>query len=146
MLSTFEAAKKICIRSDWTISDLELQKMLFLAQKEYMKDHDGRLIDAGFEAWDYGPVVPSLYRAVKMFGSDPIENIFHSIRLRGNELDPMLFRSYDSLSDKSPAQLISMTHREDGAWAVNYRPGVFGIPIPDVDIRNEARYGKARPG
>jgi uncharacterized phage-associated protein len=43
----------------------------------YMGQKDGkRLVEASFEAWDYGPVEARLYQRVKVFGWSPIECFF----------------------------------------------------------------------
>jgi uncharacterized phage-associated protein len=65
-----------------TSPNLQLQKILYLAQMIYMgHTAGGRLADGSFEAWDYGPVEPSVYRKVRMFGSDPISNVFFGARV-----------------------------------------------------------------
>jgi uncharacterized phage-associated protein len=75
--SVFSAAHRICERSGWRLTNLSLQKILYIAQMVYMGEHAGaRLIDTEFEAWAFGPVSSPLYHKVRAFGAGAIENVF----------------------------------------------------------------------
>lgn len=139
-LSIQQAAKKVCQRRDWSISNLELQKLLYIAQLRHKRQHPGgRLIDAIFQAWDYGPVIPELYYKVSVFGSDPVKNVFHGVTDTYDVLDDDLYASVDEMIGKSAGKLVELTHRRGGAWATYYRPGHSGLRIPDAAIDIEAR-------
>ena len=64
-----DAAHRLGVNSGWSLSNLQLQKILFMADMNFVGQGKGRLIDEDFEAWDYGPVLPSLYRECKPFGA-----------------------------------------------------------------------------
>jgi len=142
-------AKYLCRFSGWMLSNLQLQKIIYISQMEYMGENNGeRLVDARFEAWDNGPVIPELYHKVKAFGASPVRDVFSEAR-RFREDDPrvhMLERICGALIDKRPAALIELTHWEHGAWAKNYVPGVKGLPIPDRDILAEFKERKRISG
>jgi uncharacterized phage-associated protein len=132
--------KFICEAGDWRVTNLQLQKILYLAQMLYMGTHDGeRLVPAVFEAWDYGPVEPSVYKKVRMFGSSPIEDVFYDARTfsKTDERHAFLTDLCKDLLSLPPSELVAITHWEDGAWAKNYESGVKGIRIPDSDILEE---------
>lgn len=130
----------VCERGDWRVTNLQLQKLIYMAQMLHMGRNDGeRLVDADFEAWDYGPVAPTLYHKVKMFGNAPIEDVFFDARDFKDE-DPrrkILDEVCDNLLHKRPGELVDITHWSEGAWAKNYVPGSRYIPIPDDDIAGE---------
>ena len=136
-ISTFTAARRVCGRGNWQVTNLALQKILYLAQMIYMGENKMRLIDATFEAWDYGPVEPALYHKVKFFGAEPIQDIFVPAGIDGSREAAAIDQACDFLLARSPAELVAMTHWKSGAWAKNYRPGVRGIVIPDADILEE---------
>ena len=75
-VSTNAAAEFICERSGWAITQLSLQKILYIAHMVHMGRGHGPLVPGHFEAWDYGPVHPVLYQKVKGFGAKPIPNVF----------------------------------------------------------------------
>lgn len=132
--------KFICEVGEWKVSNLQLQKILYLAQMYYMGRHDGALLaDAEFEAWDFGPVEPTLYRKVRMFGSKPVQDVFFDARNFKVE-DPRrsdLKEVCGDLLRKRPGQLVDITHWPEGAWAKNYVPRIRGIKIPNDDILAE---------
>jgi uncharacterized phage-associated protein len=135
-------SKYICERGDWKVTNLQLQKVLYIAQMIHMGRTKGeRLADAAFEAWDYGPVVPTLYRKVRMFGSSPIQDVFYEARpfLRTDARRALLDEVCKDLLPLRPGELVEITHWDRGAWAQHYEPGIRGIRIPDADIVAEYR-------
>lgn len=134
------AAKRICEQSGWSLSNLELQKILYVAHMFHLGRHAESLVSGHFEAWDYGPVHPTVYHKAKIFGSSPVENIFHSVRdSMGDEEAKTLDEATDALSDHRPGRLVAITHWEKGAWARNYSPGNRGHVISNEDILEEYR-------
>ena len=135
-------AKHLCQYSGWTLANLQIQKMLYLAQMGYMAENNGTpLVAAHFEAWDNGPIIPDLYHKLKAFGASPVRDVFLGARKfrDGDPRSRLLESIYDSLNLLRPATLIELTQWEQGAWAKNYFPGVKGIKIPNDDIIAEAR-------
>ncbi len=73
-VSILSAAGRLCKKSGWCLTNLQLQKMAYLAHMFYMGTHDGEpLVSGSFEAWDLGPVHPDLYHAVKRHGNASVE-------------------------------------------------------------------------
>jgi uncharacterized phage-associated protein len=134
--------KYICERGGWRLSNLQLQKILYMAQMYFMGLNEGaRLVDTRFEAWNYGPVSPTLYHKVKAFGSDPIKDVFFEARnfSKDDERRLVLNEVCDDLLSKRPGELVNITHWDSGAWAKHYVPDARGIEIPDKDIFREYR-------
>jgi uncharacterized phage-associated protein len=139
-VSALSAARYICERGNWAVTNLALQKILYLAHMVHLGRTESGLINSGFEAWDYGPVNPELYRAVRMFGDRPIQDIFFSPPILTSSVEQgTLAEACDLLLSKKPSELVAMTHWQNGAWAKNYVPGFRSIPIPDTDIIAEYR-------
>lgn len=60
-----------CQEKSYAINNLKLQKILYFAQAQFLvfgKDNKPCFFEE-IEAWKYGPVVPDIYRAYKIFGS-----------------------------------------------------------------------------
>ena len=130
-------AKFVCEAGKWEVTNLQLQKIIYMAQMFYMGQNNcDRLVDASFEAWDYGPVIPALYHRAKAFGSRPVQDIFYSALPFANDSPrrAVLDQVCKSLLPYTPGALVDVTHWEKGAWAKHYVPRVRGIPIPDADI------------
>jgi uncharacterized phage-associated protein len=136
-INVISAAKRLCERSGWTLTNLQLQKILYLAQMLHLGKHGSRLINGEFEAWAYGPVLPVLYSQAKIYGGGPIREVFGGGVVFDPERGKMLDDAYDQLGKLSAGRLVSLTHWKDGAWAKYYQPDVRGIKIPDEAIINE---------
>lgn len=137
-VTVFSAARHLCEKSGWGLSNLKLQKLLYLAHMIHLGEHNLPLINERFEAWDYGPVSPDLYHQVKAFGSGPIRNIFHAYRAPENErITQALDEVYDQVGSLTAGQLVQITHRPGGAWDRHYKPGVMGVRIPNEAILEE---------
>lgn len=54
------------------LSNLKLQKLVYMAQGFALAALGDELFSDEIEAWSYGPVVPSLYHEFKSFKSDPV--------------------------------------------------------------------------
>lgn len=137
-VSPLAAARHLCELSDWVLTNLELQKILYLAHMRYLGETGEPLIAGTFEAWDYGPVLPPVYEAVKVYGGNVIGNVFGGVGKIG---DPDIVRAldttYDQLKSFTAGQLVEETHWRNGAWAAVYKPGRRGIPIPNNLIKWE---------
>lgn len=136
-VSVFAAAKRLGEKSNWSLTHLQMQKMLYIAHVYYLGVRNEPLVDGSFEAWDYGPVHPKLYHYLKRYGADVIpESTFAAIESvpENHPGIPYLDAGVEQLPR---ARLIAITHWEKGAWYASYRPGEMGIPIPDAAIIKE---------
>ena len=117
------------------VSNLQLQKILFFAQCDYMKSHEKELFNDDFEAWQYGPVVQSVYSAYSIFGGSPISrpakyrsfNIFLGdsdkvIPLCGAERSSVESTVRRCINMK-PWDLVRLSHEKGGAWDSVYNKG-----------------------
>lgn len=141
--SALDAAHYVCRTGNWSVTNLALQKILYLLQMVHLGRSGGeRLFTGYFEAWDYGPVEPSVYHKVKIFGGKPIQDIFRFNMIKEISDPARLETLADSCPfflSKKAAELVAMTHSEEGAWAKHYLPGRLGQKIPDIDILQEYR-------
>jgi uncharacterized phage-associated protein len=133
-----QAAKALGTYSNWSITNLQMQKMLYFAHMFFLGRTQTPLIDEEFEAWNYGPVIPSLYKKVRFFGSDNIVDIFHGPSSFPSTPEYQILKeAADSLAHRPASQLVNITHHQYGAWAKHYRPNIKGIKIPNPDILAE---------
>ena len=61
-----------CAERGIVVTNLSLQKLLYFTHAEFLTATERPLIRHNFEAWEYGPVLPYVYREFKSFGADPI--------------------------------------------------------------------------
>lgn len=133
MSLTLKTARTICEISDWTISPLRLQKILYLMYMFYYGQYNCLLIDGNFEATDIGPQHKELYEKVRMYGIKSVQYICgDSFNINDREY-PIIKKYYEQLNPFTDAQLISIIHSESGAWAKNYmEPYSLAISHEDV--------------
>jgi len=138
-ISVFDAAKRLCEKSGWSLTNLELQKLIYLAHMFHLGQHGEPLIKEHFEAWDYGPVQPDLYHHIKVYGSSKVKSMFHlgeSVKDDSTE-GIILDKVCKQLSSKPARWLVAVTHWKDGAWAKHYGSKSFGKIIHNEDVFQE---------
>ena len=111
----FEVSKYIIQNTDNGISNLELQKYLYLLQAAFLRDYNKPLFVNKIEAWRNGPVVREMYNMFKIFGSDKIPNDLFSnsdLSLTEEEIQYMN-TAIKQLSKYSAQELVYSTHSYD---------------------------------
>jgi uncharacterized phage-associated protein len=143
------------------ITNLALQKLLYFAHSIHLVRTKMPLVSGYFEAWQYGPVHPSAYRAFKASGSEPI--IFRATGqdpLTGRPRDIPKVQDFDlivliqqvlnSYGRMSPGRLVDLSHAKDSPWAYiadKARTDVaFGLRISDAVILDRFRHHKVSIG
>ncbi|WP_342069905.1 Panacea domain-containing protein [Yoonia algicola] len=137
-MSTMRAARTIWDGCDGKVSNLSMQKLLYLSHMlELGAGRDG-IASHEFEAWDYGPVEPGLYHHLKAYGSSHVPNVFSSQPYTGEDQEyESITEVLQQLGDAPPSKLVAITHWDKGAWSKNYIPGMRRLSIPDEDILEE---------
>lgn len=124
MYRAIDVAKYIvtkCVQDSHPISNLQLQKILYYVQKEYI-DKGDLLFSDRIEAWQFGPVVRDVYYKFCGFGAKTIVFVYEDIFIDENDknnIDPII----ENKRDKDPWELVEETHRDGGAWAQVYQNG-----------------------
>lgn len=135
------------------IRPLKLMKLVYIAHGYMLalldKPTDGTKLEK-VEAWQYGPVFPSVYYSFKQYGGNPIKektkvfDFSHDNDPESNEVTPILkdaeekkicnyvWRHYSIYTDNS---LVTILHAKDTPWSRLYKPGKNEI-IPDSDTKN----------
>ncbi len=150
------------------LSPMKLQKLIYFAHGWSLAINDVPLIQEFPEAWDYGPVIPSVYHEFKKFGGNPITQKATKLDADGalklqnllrvkfvepkitddQEAERLLAKIWEVYGKLTGIQLSNMTHAKDGAWYKAYHElaqGRRGVDIPDNLIKAEfiakASYG-----
>jgi uncharacterized phage-associated protein len=109
------------------VSNLKLQKLLFLCHAFYLVDTGRPLVRGSFEAWQYGPVHREAYDAFKSFGAEPITedaNKFDPVTGSRNPIPvpadrtvlDVIERVVRFYGDQTPGELVELTHAKNGPW------------------------------
>jgi uncharacterized phage-associated protein len=110
------------------ISPMKIQKLVYLAHGYSLAIRNAPLIDELFEAWRFGPVLPSLYHAIKNYGGNTI-----TAYIKGDEHNILTPQNIEPITDDftvaeiirfvwgnygrmDPLELSDWTHEKDGPW------------------------------
>lgn len=138
--SVMQVARTLGQAANWSLSNLEMQKIIYIAEMLHLGRTGAPLLKDEWQAWDYGPVQPDLYHKAKVYGTAPVRDIFLSPPLPpGNSEHKAIVDAYKLMKNLTPGRMVSVTHRPTGAWARNYKAGRKGVRIPKAEIR--AEYG-----
>jgi len=91
------------------ITNLKLQKVLYFVQAYYLAKIGKPLFSDKIEAWEYGPVIPSVYRKYKANRSDPIINEKDKSSL-SDEDKKVVKKVWDSFGGYSASRLVDIAH------------------------------------
>lgn len=130
------------------ISPLRLQKLVYISHGWHLALRDKPLVDDEHaEAWQYGPVFPSLYYEFKDFGDKPItrkaQQIGPDLKFttpeipeQDEETAELLDRVWDVYRGYTAIQLSALTHAKDTPWykARQQFPGVRNVAILNDSI------------
>ncbi len=120
------------------LTNLKLNKMLYYAQGHSLKRTGKRLFEEEIQAWDYGPVVESVYQAFKKYGMEGIGNTFgyFSVDYFSEEEQRLLLDIGRVYGKYTGVELVHKTHQEGSPWYCVYKPNVKNIVIPVDSIKS----------
>ena len=128
-----------CTDDECPISNLQLQKILYYVQLNYFRKLGEWAFDDDMEAWQHGPVVPSVYREFMRGGSGEIIEFFFGIEnIFYEEEREIIDRVTEKCRALPPWELVARTHRPGSPWDRVYKPGEKKV-IPKEYIKEYAR-------
>lgn len=115
------------------LTPMKLLKLVYIAHGWMLGLYNQDLISEDIYAWQYGPVIPELYNAIKSYGGKPVDRIKAanpSLHLLDNEetlLKDVLknYKKYDGV------QLSSMTHANGTPWDKTWKENSTGTGVID---------------
>ena len=133
--SAVELSKYIitkCARENKPISNLQLQKILYFIQKEYLQKKGVPAFNDPIEAWQFGPVVPRSYYRFCGYGGMPIhtEYVFDIEQNDKNIINPIV----DEKCSLDPWDLVRETHKSGSAWDYIYDNGNGNHHVIPIDL------------
>ena len=125
------------------LTPMQLLKLVYIAHGWMLGLYGRPLIREQVEAWQYGPVIPSLYSHVRSYKGSPINGKISSIFARGGELgaeeEDIISQVYEAYGQMPGMRLSRITHAAGTPWSQTYEPGSFGAVIPTDLIEEHYR-------
>ena len=134
---------------DVNISPMKLQKLLYFVASEYAKATNTPLLNEQFRAWQYGPVVRSVYDEFKSYGGAPIRKYAKDAEGKAYRIDegknmPLahaIDRVWGQAKGISAVELSRITHTPGSAWFETYQAAGSEL-IPDAKLAADETYRK----
>jgi uncharacterized phage-associated protein len=129
-----KAAQKRNLR----LTPMHLLKLSYIAHGLSLAVYNSPLVSESVQAWDFGPVIPSIYHEFKQYGSDPVTDLardpYTGRPLRsdvGGEVEKLLELVVDKYGAYEAFRLSALTHKEGTPWQQTYRAGERNLIIPN---------------
>ena len=113
------------------ITNLKLQKLLYFIQANFIIEINEFCFGENFIAWEYGPIILTIYNEFKKYGRDNIpkfegqlNEIYHK-----DIIDAVL----QEISQKDPFELVKISHKQS-PWQDAYIAG-YGSNITKESIK-----------
>lgn len=125
------------------ITPMQLNKLVYLAHGWNLGYTGKPLISETVKAWRYGPIIVSVYKKTKRFGSGGVLGLISSGHWFSQEQNieaddlPLLDKVWTNYARFSGLELSHITHTEDSPWAMAWRQ-VAGnkTAVQETDIDN----------
>lgn len=123
-----------------SLTPMQVLKLVYLAHGWMLGIHGRPLINQDVEAWTYGPVVPTLYHALKVFGSRVVDCVpgVRVEQLDGQE-ESIVGQVCKVYGERSGVELSTLTHQAHSPWDVTWRKYGKSAVIPNDVIEEHYR-------
>lgn len=133
MNSSMDIAKYIvdyCTKCGKPITNLQLQKILYYVQLNFIRTFGEIAFPESIQAWQYGPVVPNVYERFSSYGPTKICNLYEGIAaLFSTEKEKLIKRVINACISINPWELVEKSHRPGSPWSRVYNGVKVDIPI-----------------
>lgn len=115
-----------------SLTPMQLLKLVYIAHGWMLGLFGRPLIRDEVQAWQYGPVIPRLYNALKSYRGSPVTDLLAAPPgdALGSDETATISDVYELYASKSGPALSRLTHAPGTPWAMTYVPGEFGVAIP----------------
>ena len=127
---------KLSLEDEIPVTHLQIQKLTYFCHAWKLGLGHGPLFQDAVESWQYGPVIRSVYHALKRHGKSEIKEDLHQ-ETQFSPLDEKIIKRVWMLyGDQSGIALSNLTHSEGTPWHQTYIRGSFTQIIPNHLIRD----------
>jgi uncharacterized phage-associated protein len=118
-----------------TLTNMQLQKLVYIAHGYSLAVLQKPLIRQSVYAWRFGPVIPDLYQALRRYGAGVVTEPINTLPPQQDVSEThraLLNTIVKAYGRYSGPQLSAMTHKEGTPWRQVYDPDNWvGEIIPD---------------
>ncbi|HHA2497714.1 TPA: Panacea domain-containing protein [Stenotrophomonas maltophilia] len=131
-------------KGDGDVTPMQLIKLVYIAHAWALGLTGKALLDEQVEAWQYGPVIPSLYHAIKHFRSLPVKNLSAPLADFTPAERSIMNQVVDIYGKFTGIQLSAMTHQPGTPWEMAWTRAGKNAAIPNDLIETFYKAKSAR--
>jgi uncharacterized phage-associated protein len=153
MQRTLAIANYFIKKSNYTVTPLQLIKIVYISYGYVLAILEEKLFSEEIEAWQFGPVVPSIYHTFKHYKKESVSELSTEITFDDNfhfneEIFTMdkenenyettiqiLDKVWDSYKKYSGYELIDLTHKDNTPWSQVFKHNQHHIKLEDSAIK-----------
>ena len=106
-----------CTIDECAVSDLQLQKILYFIQLNFIRQFNYLAFDNPLIAKQYGPIVRSVYETYKVYGASPIMLFFKGTEKMFNKEERIVADwVIETCRERNPWELVEKSHIKGGPW------------------------------
>lgn len=128
------------------VTPMQLLKLVYIAQGYMLAKNDVPLISEPIEAWQYGPVVRSVYEALREFRSDPVTFVPYAPPVMFSPHELAIMRDVaHKYGGADGVRLSAATHQPGTPWSIAWNTSGMNSVIPNESIKHFYRYILSQP-
>ncbi|MEX5341049.1 MULTISPECIES: Panacea domain-containing protein [Pseudomonas] len=106
---------------DPAVTPMQLLKLVYVAHGYMLAKHGVPLISEPVEAWQYGPVVRSVYQAVRDFRSSPVSHVPSAPAVMFDQNEQAVIQEVAKIYGRADGITLSAaTHQPGTPWSVTW--------------------------
>ena len=128
------------------LTNMQVQKLVYISQGYSLALLDRPLFENHIHAWQWGPVIPKLYKALQKYGNGHVTELIPDaggdIPVSTDEYS-LIQNVWEAYGDFTGAQLSTLTHKPGTPWSETWANNKFGIIDPEIIAEHYRRLVEA---
>jgi len=132
--------------ADPAVTPMQLLKLVYIAHGYMLAKHGVPLFEEAVEAWQYGPVVPSVYQAVRSYRAMPVQCVNGAPAMKFSPDEEGVIHDVASAYGRyDGAMLSAATHKPGTPWSATWGSQGKNAVIPNDMIESFYRWILSQP-
>ena len=125
---------RLAQEQDKQLTNMQLQKLVFIAQGYFLAIHNELLHYHNAHAWQWGPVIPKLYKSLQKYGSNIVTEMLDSEDqiISGSREAEIIKAVFENYGHYTGGQLSTLTHRPRTPWSETWERKKFDVIDPQI--------------
>ena len=117
-----------------SLTPMQLIKLVYIAHGWVLGLLGHPLVKEEIEAWQYGPVIPDLYAALKVYRSSPVDKVLggDASQIENQDECSIINQVCDIYGKFDGIELSRLTHQAESPWSTSWEEGRSSIISNDL--------------